>query len=231
MSSVTNNTAVFEALFRQAVIDNFYDELNSLPTEKDLADQFVFSPSHELRMQRLFARDARRDRIQTAIKWSKRIAAIIVITLALFFGTLMLVPQVRAVVFQTILEWYDKYVTFTSNVTDAEKSYSEPGYLPENYREVFRDSKDMGTLIVYMNDADQTVITFQSFRVTATTAVDNEMMEYSVAIVNDVEFHIFNMTDDSSENTVVWERNEQRYIITSTISTDELMKIAVTIKN
>jgi len=52
----TINDNVFEALFRQAVIDNFLEEIDSLPPDEELSKIYIFSPEHEARMQRLFGK-------------------------------------------------------------------------------------------------------------------------------------------------------------------------------
>ena len=223
------NEAVFEALFRQAVIDNFYEELDSLPPDDELAKQYTFSPAHELRMKKLFARDVRVEHIRATVKWSKRIAAAVVIVVALLFGSLMLVPQVRAIVYQTIIEWYDKFVSFTSNTPEIDRTNHAPQYIPEGFRETIRE--DIGSMItiIYTNDDNGVLITFQSSRLANSTAIDNEMMEYEVFPKEGIEYHLFVSTDDSSENTIIWEKSKQRYTIVSIISIDELINMAISV--
>jgi hypothetical protein len=54
------NDEVFEALFRQAVIDDFNEEIDSIPTNEDLAKIYSFSPEFEIRMKKLFIKDRRK---------------------------------------------------------------------------------------------------------------------------------------------------------------------------
>jgi len=46
---------IFEELFRQAVIDNFYECYNSLPPLEEISEMYTFSERHEKRMNELFA--------------------------------------------------------------------------------------------------------------------------------------------------------------------------------
>jgi len=222
------NDSVFEALFKQAVIDNFYEELDSLPPDEELSKTYTFSPEHEARMQRLFARELRRERIQNFAKWSKRVAAVILITVTVLFAAMMFVPQVRAVVVETITEWYEKFVSFTSSTSETEKTNLEPGYIPEGFFEILRDEKETTTTIIFYND-EGVMIAYQSFRAKGSLAVDNEKVLYEVQTINKIEYHIFVSTDDGGENTIVWDMDSQRYKITSTISVAELVVIALSV--
>ena len=220
--------SVFEALFRQAVIDNFNEELNSIPSNDELAKQITFSPEHEARMKKLFTRDERKERTRTIIKWARRAVAVILIAVTVLFGALMFVPSVRALVIETVTEWYEKFVTFTSRAPEAEKMNLEPGYLPEGFYEIVRDERDTTAMIIYENK-DGIVITFQSSMATDTAFIDNENNYYKVQIINGVEYHTFNAINDDDENTVLWDTYGQRFIISSSISIDEMLNIATSI--
>ena len=154
--------SVFEALFRQAVIDSIYEEIDELPPDEELAAMYTFSDAHEARMKKLFARESRSENFCLVAKWIRWVAAIIMISVAILFGSLMLVPQVRATVVQTITD---------------------------------------------------------------------ENMEYTVIEIDGIEYHLFTSEDDSIDSVISWEINGQRYTIASTISAEELLNIAKSVKN
>lgn len=54
------NDLIFEALFHQAVIDNFNEEIDSIPINEQLSKIYSFSPGFEMRMKKLFTKDRRR---------------------------------------------------------------------------------------------------------------------------------------------------------------------------
>ena len=222
------NDSVFEALFRQAVIDNFLEELDSLPPEEELAKLYTFSPEHETRMQRLFAREARRERTRAVIMWTRRAAAVFVIAVTIIFGVLMFNPQVRAAVVETVTEWYEKFVRFTSNAPEMAKTNLEPGYIPDGFVEIVRDSDDIMTTIIYDGESD--TIVFQSFRSSGSLSVDNENNNYEIRKIDGIEYHVFTTSLDNGENSIVWDIDGQRYAIFSIISIDELLAIAISIE-
>ena len=222
---------IFEALFGQAVIDNFYEELNSLPSDEELAKQYPFSQAHEMRMKKLFAKNDRRDMLQNAAKWSRRLAAAIAIVVTLLFVSLMTVPQVRAVVVQTLTEWYEKFVRFTSNVPASEKKNLEPKYIPDGFVEIVREETHMLVTIIYMDFNEDQIITFLSASAaSASTSVDNEDKDYTILEISGIDYHLFTSLDSSGENSIVWEMSGQRYSIMSTISVEALTKMAISVR-
>lgn len=131
---------VFEALFRQAVIDDFNEEIDSIPTNEQLAKIYSFSPEFELRMKKLFTKDRRKDFIKTISLYSRRVASVLIIVLGLLFGTLLFNAEVRAAVGNVLVEWYEKFTSFTfigDEIIDEKKewslNYMPEGYIQENY--------------------------------------------------------------------------------------------------
>lgn len=99
MSKAKLNDVVFDAIFVQAVIDNFMDELSSLPQDKELAQNYVYSTAHEVRMKRLF----KKEDLKAMTAYLKKIAAVIVIVAALLFGGMIVIPQVLAITIQVFV--------------------------------------------------------------------------------------------------------------------------------
>lgn len=228
MSTKQMSDNVFDALFGQAVIDNFYNELDSLPTAEELAIMYKPSEAHAIRMKKLFAAEKRKERIHTVLVWSKRVAAVITIATTILFGSLMFVPEVRAAVVETIIEWYEQFTRFTSTSTNVDKTDLEPEYIPDGFEEEMRSITESITIILYTNEYDE-VITFQSSLSEGSLAVDNEGRDYEVKSVDDVDYHIFTAGDNESENTILWDRHGQRYFVTSTIPIDELLTVVLSV--
>jgi len=228
MSGKQISDRVFDALFKQAVIDNLNDELDSLPPYDELAELYAYSPAHEKRMKRLFAREEHKQRLYTACSWSRRAAAVVVIAVSILFSSLMLVTEVRAAVTGTIIEWYTRFVRFTSNAPAAEKKNFEPGYIPAGYREALRDELDTLTTILYMNDGGMIII-FQSSLADDSISVDAEGHDHAVVWVDGVEYHTFAAVGEGEENALIWEASGQRYHVSSELSLGELFKIGLSV--
>jgi len=220
--------SVFEALFRQAVIDNFFEELDSLPPDEDLERTYTFSLAHESRMKKLFAKDVRVERLNIVFLWSKRVAAVVVITATILFGSLMFVPEVRAVVVETITEWYEKFVRFTSNKVEVEKTNHEPTYTPEGFYEELRESDELITTIIYANE-EGIIILFESSRASGSLSLDNEERDYKVVQDGNITFHVFSASGEKTDNSIIWDFHDQRYQISSIIPVDEMFEIALSV--
>ena len=208
------NDIVFEALFSQAVIDNFNEELDSYALGTESNEHYKYSSQHENRMRALFLREKRKENIRKAARYSKRIAAVIILTLSILFGSLMFVPEVRAVVFETVIEWFDQFVRFYSNASVVEKANLEPTFIPDGFWEEHRDGGETMTIVIYINH-DGVRILFESQLVDAQMSVDNEGYEYELKQFDAVEYHIFTAIEGEKRNMIVWEVNEQRYKISS----------------
>ena len=155
MTNSRANDNVFDALFKQAVIDNFEEQLDSLSQDAEPSMQYTFSTEHEKRMSMLFAKEKRKEVLRTTVKWGRRVAAIFLIAVTVLFGSLMLVPEARAVIVGTIIEWFDQYTRFTSTIPTTDESSLEPTYIPDGFFEVFRDDEIAIKSIVWRNSEDE----------------------------------------------------------------------------
>ena len=229
MSNSQANESIFEALFTQAVIDNFDEYLESLSQDDKLSSHCIFSADHEKRMSTLFAREKRKINITAASKWVKRVAAVIFIAVSILFGSLMFVPEVRATVIDTVVEWFDQFTRFTSRSTEATKSNLEPTFIPEGFIEEYRYKTDFQTIILYINNYG-IEIDFMSTPINAQHSVDNEGYEYEVVRYNTIDYHIFTSIDLEKVNFIIWEEEGARFQVGSTISMDILFVIALSVK-
>lgn len=88
-----------------------------------------------MRMKKLFVKDHRRKFLKNAMLYSRRVASILVIVLGLLFGTLLFNTEVRAAVGKVLVEWYEKFTSFTFRDEEiiVEKKEWTLEYLPEGY--------------------------------------------------------------------------------------------------
>jgi len=181
-------------------------------------------------MDALFAKEERKENLRNVIKWSKKIAAALIITISILFGSLMFVSEVRAVVIDTVIEWYDQFVRFTSRESDAEKTNFEPSYIPDGFREETRDGDDMTTFILYTNNKG-ILIYFESGLVSDQLSIDIEEYDHEVMQLESAVYHIFTTDTKGKMNSISWEQSGQRYHLSSEISVVELLKIAISVGN
>lgn len=70
MNKAQMDDVVFEALFRQAVIDDFNEEIAPISANEQLANIFTFSPEFEMRMKKLFKKDRRRSLLKNTMLYN-----------------------------------------------------------------------------------------------------------------------------------------------------------------
>jgi len=220
--------SVFDALFNQAIIDNFYDDLDSFKQETELSVPYTFSPEHEKRMSVLFSGEKRKKRFNTVLTWSKRIAAAFVITLAVLFSGLMFVPEVRATIIDIALEWYEGYVRLPTGSGEGKISQLESAYIPDGFWEDYRNETHEGTTIIY-NNKNSNIILFHISLTSSHLSVNTDGVTYETIQNESRMYHVFTAYKSGSRNTVIWEYDGNRYYISSIISIDELLLMAASV--
>lgn len=223
---------VFEALFRQAVIDDFNEEIDSIPTNEQLAKIYSFSPEFELRMKKLFTKDRRKDFIKTISLYSRRVASVLIIVLGLLFGTLLFNAEVRAAVGNVLVEWYEKFTSFTligDEIIDEKKewslNYMPEGYIQENYEVLGRI-----TSIEYRNNQGEKIrFTYVPEGSVTNISVDNENHEISNCVILGNEAFSITALDDKFDNGLIWNMEGHTFDLWGKIPVDELKKVAESI--
>lgn len=224
---------VFEALFRQAIIDEYNKDIDSIPPKEELIKTITFSPEFELKMKKLFAREKRRDYLKKALTYSKRVAAVFIITTTLIFGILLFSSEVRAAVKNTVVEWYDKFTSFIfqGEASDTNKKMEwQPEYLPTGYNEIFVEKLGKSTNIEYVDPQGNIIyLSYRPEENDTNISVDNENHEIESGTISGQEAYIVKATSEEFENGVIWSMEGYTLSLWSKLSVDELVKIAQSI--
>lgn len=225
--------SVFEALFRQAVIDDYNDELNSIPPREKLMETISFSKEFERKMKKLFSRDERREFLKSVLNYSTRVAAIFAVTITILFGLLLLNKEVRAAVKNTVIEWYDKFTSIIfhneDSTTDENKEW-KPGYLPSGYNDGSVETLGRIINIEFVNDQGDTIrFSYRPGSGFTNISVDDENHIMENDTINGYTAYILRATDSSFENGITWSMNGYIFSIWSRLPVDELKMIAQSI--
>ena len=226
------NDVVFEALFRQAVIDDFNEEIGSIPTNEQLAVIYSFSSEFEMRMKKLFVKDRRRSFVKTAMYFSRRVASILIIVLGLLFGTLLFNTEVRATVGKILVEWYEKFTSFTFRDDEiiSEKKDWTLNYLPEGY--AMKNYEVLGriTNIDFINElVDKIRFSYHPEGSIINISVDNENHKIDRCEILNNEAYCISAVDDEFDNGVIWNMDGHTFDLWGKIPMEELKKIAESI--
>ncbi|MDF2843663.1 MAG: hypothetical protein K0R00_2089 [Herbinix sp.] len=222
-------------MFRQAIIDDYNEEIDSIPTNDKLMETLSFSPEFEIRMNKLFAKERRRELFTKVLFYSKQIAAMFILTFAVVFSLLLINPEVRAAVKSIVIEWRDKFTSIifqsnkSSNMSDEKEWQFE--YLPFGYQEYKIDKFGLITNMEYVNGQDQFIyFSYQPDGVNSSISIDNENHEIESTMINGTSGYIAKATDDDYENGIIWTMNGYTFSLWSQLQVEELIKIVESIR-
>lgn len=221
-----------EALFRQAVIDDFNEEIDFFPTNEQLAKIYSFSTDFEIRMKKLLTKDRRRSSFKNAMLYSRKVASILIIVLGLLFGTLLFNTEVRAAVGKVLVEWYDKFTSFTFRDDEiiVEKKEWTLEYLPEGYVQKNYEVLGNVTSMEFINNqGDKIRFSYRPENSITNISVDNENHEINSHVILDNKAFSITAVDERFDNGVIWNMDCYTFSLWGKISISELNKIAESI--
>ena len=223
-----------EKVLRQAVTEGCLAELRVLPAEAELAGRYSFSQGFLERMERLIKRHRRSESVNKAVRAIGKTAAGLIIVTAVLFGMLVAVsPSIRAAVASFITEWYSDHlaVYFRSN-PEAEDRYGwRPQYLPEGYTE--REVKGAGYIVdvFYKNEeGNELVFTYISRTANFTIGSDNEGKTQKEITINGNKAVLLETNIEGERSYILWENEEAGFSLMGAIETEELIKMAESVK-
>jgi hypothetical protein len=221
---------ILEVILRKAVTENLDDEINALEAEIDREGSFVFSDRHKRRMKKLFFRVRRQETLSSLSKWGKRVAVSILILAVLLFGALMTVQEVRAIIVETVVEWYDKFTQFVfrSDMDTASLvTHWEITELPDGYVLIDSSYGEGMSYADYAKDSTGDIISFEySDAGELSISVNNEDLGYSSKTSKGIVYHFFISDTADAFNKLIWDRENYRFVIRSTLGQNELLKMA-----
>jgi hypothetical protein len=208
-----------EALFKQAVIDDFEREIVKMQEDKT---PVTFSVRHERRMNALFAKERRRAKVHSFLTSARHVAAAFAVFVVLSIG-LMAVPAVRAAVGTAIL-WLDEYAQFSGG-TSVEREFGEPSVLPAGFSEMSR-IEEAGFVSINYTNADGVMLMFTCTPENDSLSVNNEGVEYGQLAVDGTIYHTFTAISGEYISSVVWDMGGSRFCIGAKLPIEDLLTVA-----
>ena len=215
----------FDSLFAIAAKTVFDEEYEEIRQDHEALGDIVFSAVFEARMKRLLAINKRRKVIEAG----KRVAVILLIVTTLFSAVLLMNDEVRAVVKEVFVEWFDGFAWFSASNASSESAILLPQYLPQGYQEVSRIEEVFWTQIIYSNDLGHEVF-FEIYPSNTEMGVNNDDVDYAVWQHKGIEYHAMESTSDDEVSQIVWLDQGSLFSLYSFIDIDELRQIAISVK-
>lgn len=225
--------SIFEALFRQVVIEQYNEEIDSIPPRERLQEQISFTPGFELRMKKVLARERRKEYLRKTLNVAKQVAAVFVITATVIFGILLFNPEVRAAVKITVVEWYDYFTSFIfpGEPSDMKERHEwQSNSLPIGYHETSVTILGRVTNIEYVNEQNNTIyLSYRPVESNTNISIDNENHLLEMETINGHEAFIAKSMSDEFDNGVIWSMDGYTFSLWSKLPIEELIRIAESI--
>ena len=225
-----NDDSLFEAIFSQAVRDNFEQSLGELAAAAEEPEGIQLSEFHEARMRRMFAKTERRERNQAISKWTRQAASIAIVLMAALFGTLMFTAaDVRADVLLRVTHWAEDVSYFFAHGTFNAPVAEEPAYIPDGYSESAR-LKSENLLSITYTDSTGSILLFKAIPNDSSLEINIVDMDYEQVAIGNVIYHVFSTKIAGNLNYIVWDTDGQRYYVGAHLPTDQLLEVAKSVK-
>ena len=222
---------IFDILFEKAVKEDYENELCEIPGREQLEASYSFSVSHTRRMKKAFRADVFKEKFYSIFSKARNFAAAAAAVIIIFSAVFFIFPEVRGAVSKVIINWFDQYAEFIPD-SDNDKNVINnwhPEYLPDGFS--LDKLTETGELVLtaFSDKYGQTIHLTYTVN-DSYYAANNEGVVYSSKTVNGIEYHIFESLDlNINENLIVWEMQDYRFYLTSKISAEELLSVAVSV--
>lgn len=209
--------------------------LSTLPDPAEL-DPFVPSRWFQRKMKKLLRQCRRTPRVNTAIRYTKRVALAALVSAMVIFSSLMTVASFRAKVVEVITEVFDTLTSYTFRPGEAESaplSEVEFGWLPEGMVEVIRDENENFRYIQFIDTENHFLAYSQTKSDRYTTIIgieDSESADVQPITINGISG---TLTKQSNFVLISWNIGNETFSLYSTLSSNALLNIAekIFIKN
>ena len=223
------NAELLDAVLKSAFTDAFQQEMADLEAD---AEQYKDRRPTEEQMKaerRAYKKSLRKP---TRV-WSvaRRIAASFLIVLGLGGAVLFFVPEVKAAIVDTIVEFWDTHVSFHFSKSNVEIQLGDHTlyYLPKGYE--LTDKLEMHSIgeYTFSNENDEIVLICMKESVSP-PKIDDEQKSLQNLEIYDYEAYAMIPKNPEETSVVIWGNEKQCFMLEGKISLKELTRIAKSIK-
>lgn len=223
------NAELLDAVLKSAFTDAFQQEMADLEAD---AEQYKDRRPTEEQMKaerRAYKKSLRKP---TRV-WSvaRRIAASFLIVLGLGGAVLFFVPEVKAAIVDTIIEFWDTHVSFHFSKSNVEIQLGEHTliYLPKGYS--LTDSREMLSLSKYTfsNGNDNIVLMCMA---TGVAKIGSDDETRTIQQIKIADYTAYALVPENTEEitTIVWGNDTKSFMLKGTIPLDELILMAKSLR-
>lgn len=227
---------VFEIMLKTAVAEKFYGELKTIPEDWDLPEDCRLSPHAEKKIERMIRSAGRRSLFLKVQKAAKRAAVAAAVIIPVSLGSLLSVQASRKAIFNALLDWKSDHVSIhyqDRGASPGAKSSSsgdsavKPGYLPEGFAEARAARIGSKYETEYRNGRGEKILLDQSpLSEEGTIEIDTEHTTRKEIEIHGEKAFLFVADTPGEKSYLVWKSRTGSFLLSSEISSDQLVKIA-----
>ena len=215
--------AVFDTILTNAFTDAFARELDNL----NINNKYEYYPTKKHKKAAGRAFNNKLSNRFNIIVYARRVAAVVLIIFSLGFGMMMVTPSVRASVYDTVIEFYDKYISLnflqkSQNITLSEYAL---GYMPDGFELTDKFETNLQNQYTFKKD-NITIIFSYSNSSAYNIQYDNENTKVESFLINNQTAYILLPLDGSDINSIIWGDEKITFKLNGNINKEELLKIA-----
>ena len=231
------NEKLFDALLAVAVFQAFRQEMEQLPSNKELNRAYKPSPELEIQIKKHIKRSRIKAKRKHFAKSLGRAVTYIAIIFTLLTTAALSVEATRNAIFNTIIEWRDKYTAIQFEDSTKTKDTKQnglyyPTYIPEGFKKTETEKFGNTIVFIYGNETGEEIIFDQNPDGTVKTSVDNENTIYTEIEISGNKAHLFEGTKDEDASVLIWESEGIVFtLISQSVDiTDDLIRMGESIE-
>ncbi|MDW2797275.1 DUF4367 domain-containing protein [Clostridium boliviensis] len=228
MTSENRNKELFDSLLKAAISDALRDEMDALPSNKELNEEFPTSVELDKRIEKLISKHKMKSKIRSFIKSNHKTAACFIVIIVLSSATLLSVEATRNVILNAFVNQFGKYTQIQyedSKDDEQQMDIFRPSYLPEGYKKISEELYGNSALLVYSDESETEIVLKQRKAEDGTALIDNENTNYTEVDISGNTAYLFKTVKDDNYNVLLWKSRDVVFELTSKINSDELIRI------
>ena len=224
----TLDNDIFETMMKNALIERYSNEVDSLMTEPEEK----FSEPLERKAEKIIRKVGIYEQAKNIGKIAAKSFSVALIVLGISFAFLLTQPKVYAAVrdvVRTVFADYDSYSSNIGSFNMDDKTFDNsivPSYIPEGYKLRQAFYGDFNVDLIYNNADDMDIQYGYGTKDGTKFSINNERIEFSERQINGITYYVYKAISPDDYNTVIFYYDEYIFMIDSQLSIEEIVKIA-----
>lgn len=225
MTSNQMNEELFDVILKNAFSDSFNRELDAYEAAATELTNMTPSKEHHKIAQKVYKKKMRRNIGYATIL--QRTAASILIVFSIWNAVMLCSPSVQAAVVDTIVEFFDKYVSFdfSSKDDNVVVGTHTVGYIPNGYKLIDTITTEGYEKYIFSNGNDNIFLRIMSTGISE-VGVDSENRTMRPVEIKDYVAYALLHNDSDESTVVIWGDENCSFTLTANLSLSQLIKIA-----